>query len=209
MNDIPKQTVEDLITYMYNGQVEIPQESLADFLKKAKSLEIEGITDDNYRQTIDQDRAASMNGNNHLNHGRIQYQTMQVNRLQTSKLVCNENSTILASESAYQPEMNTSNHASYQYPSSSDFSDESNESAYDAYVSTNQDYDAGNAQWGQEYEDDDDQEFYKNQGPVANTPRAPPTKRAKRTNFTGKLFTNKQEYKYKLKSNILFRYIRI
>lgn len=208
MNDVPKETVEDLITYMYNGQVEIQQELLADFLKNAKSLEIEGISENSYQQTIGQDQPVSSNWNNHSNHGRMQYQTTQINRVETSKMVHNENSTIIASGSAYQTNTNKSNHRPYQYSNGSNFSDDLNGSTYDAYesngyngndsdlnfgmesvycdASMNQDYDGGNVQWDHEYEDNG-QEFYENQDVAANTSGAPVTKRARHTNAIGKL----------------------
>lgn len=48
MKDISKQILEDLITFIYSGKVDVKQENLAELLKTAKALEIKGLGDDSY-----------------------------------------------------------------------------------------------------------------------------------------------------------------
>lgn len=46
MKDVSHQVLQDLITYIYNGQVNIEQDNLDEFLKTAKALKIKGLDDD-------------------------------------------------------------------------------------------------------------------------------------------------------------------
>lgn len=48
LKDVSKQTLEDLITFIYSGEVDVKQENLAELLKTAKALEIKGLVDDSY-----------------------------------------------------------------------------------------------------------------------------------------------------------------
>lgn len=43
MKDVSRQTMEDLIAYIYTGEVTVKQESLASLLEAAKSLDINGL----------------------------------------------------------------------------------------------------------------------------------------------------------------------
>lgn len=231
MDDIPKQTMENLIKYIYNGEVEIQQDFVADFLKKAKSLQIDGISDGHFWQAIDQNQPASSKPNYHSSHGPMQYQTTQVNRVHASEMVRNKNSTIIANGSAHQSNTNTTN-GSHQYPNGSMLSDASNGSAHDAYesngnyeddsgldsgmeyiycdVSTDQVNAAEHLQWGQDYddaEDDDDEDYYVNQRPAAKKSGAPANKRSKSTN-DGKLITSDLLINFNC-NKIFFRHISI
>lgn len=53
MTDVSKQTVENLITFIYCGEVKVPQENVDDFLKTAKALDIKGLADGCYEQAFD------------------------------------------------------------------------------------------------------------------------------------------------------------
>lgn len=45
LKDVSQQTVNDLITFIYHGDVKVTQENLQDFFKTAKSLKIKGLAD--------------------------------------------------------------------------------------------------------------------------------------------------------------------
>lgn len=51
MKDIAKGTVEELITFIYLGKVDVKHENLEDFLNAAKALDIKGLTDKGCAQT--------------------------------------------------------------------------------------------------------------------------------------------------------------
>lgn len=52
MKDVSKQTLEDLMTFIYRGEVNVNQDNLEEFFNTAKSLEIKGLTDGNYAQSF-------------------------------------------------------------------------------------------------------------------------------------------------------------
>lgn len=43
LKDVSKQTADDLITYIYNGEVHVASDCLADFMSIAKALDIKGL----------------------------------------------------------------------------------------------------------------------------------------------------------------------
>lgn len=45
MKDVSKQTLHDLITFIYNGAVDVEQHDFDDFLRTTKALEIKGLAD--------------------------------------------------------------------------------------------------------------------------------------------------------------------
>lgn len=53
MKDISKQTLENLITFMYSGEVNIKQDELEEFLGTANALEIKGLGYAKYSQSSD------------------------------------------------------------------------------------------------------------------------------------------------------------
>lgn len=53
MKDVSKETLEDLITFIYSGQVDVKQEHLEDFFNTAKALDINGLTDGGYANSYD------------------------------------------------------------------------------------------------------------------------------------------------------------
>lgn len=183
MNGVSKQTMADLIKYMYNGEVEINPDALADFLEKAKSLEIEGICDDNYWQTSDQQPP------NHLtrnvagpSHSSIQYQTSHVNRFHQTHVSCDQMLLASTISSSRQPPNNQ-----FAYSNDSAY-DDSNGSSYEEVYVPIVDYDSNigsgdlmdqDVQWDRTYDDDDDEDF----NPITTKAFGAPTaKRVKQTN---------------------------
>lgn len=82
MRDITKQTVEDLITFIYCGEVKVHQENVNDFLKTAKALKLNGLADECYEQTFD--FGVSTSTWSAPAHNRLQYQSSQTNHVSNS-----------------------------------------------------------------------------------------------------------------------------
>lgn len=59
-NDIPKQVMDDLITFIYRGEVCVNQNNLDIFLKTAKSLQIKVLADQNYFKAYESKSSASI-----------------------------------------------------------------------------------------------------------------------------------------------------
>lgn len=55
MKDVSKQTLENLISFIYCGKVNIERDALADFFKTAKALQIKGIADGDYKHLLAED----------------------------------------------------------------------------------------------------------------------------------------------------------
>lgn len=53
MKDVSKQTLENLITFMYSGEVNVKQDELEEFLGSANALEIKGLGYETYSQPSD------------------------------------------------------------------------------------------------------------------------------------------------------------
>lgn len=53
LKDVSKETLEDLITFIYSGQVDVKQEHLEDFFQTAKALDIKGLTAGGYANSDD------------------------------------------------------------------------------------------------------------------------------------------------------------
>lgn len=53
MKDVSKRTLEDLIKFIYSGEVNVGQDGLEEFLSTAKALEIKGIADENASSSFD------------------------------------------------------------------------------------------------------------------------------------------------------------
>lgn len=53
LKDISKQTVADLINYIYCGQVNVKREYLEEFMSAAAALKIKGLADGNYSHSLD------------------------------------------------------------------------------------------------------------------------------------------------------------
>jgi hypothetical protein len=45
LRDVKQRDMESLLRFMYNGEVNIGQEQLADFLKTAQTLQVRGLAD--------------------------------------------------------------------------------------------------------------------------------------------------------------------
>lgn len=79
MTDVSKQTIEDLITFIYCGKVKVPQANVDDFLKTAKAMKIKGLANRCYEETFDS--RASTSTWSAPAYNRLQYhssQTVQV-----------------------------------------------------------------------------------------------------------------------------------
>lgn len=73
MTDVSKQTVEDLITFIYCGEVKVARKNVDDFLKTAKALNINGLADGCYEQAFDS-HASTLTWSAPAYH-RLQYQS--------------------------------------------------------------------------------------------------------------------------------------
>lgn len=83
LKDVSKQTAEDLITYIYNGEVNVASECLANFLNVAKALNIKGLNGGSHSQSRESNslkRTRSDDGSNG-----IQYQSTGINQPLGSK----------------------------------------------------------------------------------------------------------------------------
>lgn len=52
LKNVTKQTLEDLIAFIYCGNVNVKQENLHEFLSTAKALNIKGLADDGYTHSV-------------------------------------------------------------------------------------------------------------------------------------------------------------
>lgn len=86
MKDISKQTLDDLITFIYSGEVNLNQNNLENFLSTAKALQIKGLIDDSYLYPFN---AKASNSVWETNNG-SQYQSTHTVRIQN---LANVNST--------------------------------------------------------------------------------------------------------------------
>lgn len=53
MKDVSKQSLHDLMTFIYRGEVNVTLGNLEDFLSTGKALEIRGLTDESYSQAFE------------------------------------------------------------------------------------------------------------------------------------------------------------
>lgn len=112
MKDVSWQTMEDLIAYIYTGEVTVKHESLASLLAAGKSLEINGLTNEHQMASFDQkqsNRFASLNGPQRTNNGHqskprmeypstsngyqskrniVEYRSTQTNQIKNSPHTC-------------------------------------------------------------------------------------------------------------------------
>lgn len=80
LKDISRQTMENLITFMYTGEVNVPPESLTEFLQTADALKIKGLAANNRSQTsTDMPELSSYSFLNAPEHVVRQHQTCQIN----------------------------------------------------------------------------------------------------------------------------------
>lgn len=77
LKDVSKRTAEDLITFIYNGEVKIESKCLNNFLSVARTLDIKGLTDINHSQQSESFDANQSRPNSPLNG--IQYQSTHSN----------------------------------------------------------------------------------------------------------------------------------
>lgn len=75
MADASKQTIEDLITFIYCGEVNVEQDNLQDFLKTANALQIKGLLN-GYGECHSQTPTS--------NFSRSQYQSSRTSRINGS-----------------------------------------------------------------------------------------------------------------------------
>lgn len=179
MNGVSKQTMEHLVQFMYNGEVELRQESLADFLEKAKSLEIDGISEDVYWQASDQQQPNDSARNVAWpSKAGIQYQASHVNRFQNSSGARNETLPASTFGSSQLPHSNQ-----FAFEDGSDYDDSNTGTykemdGYEVFDSVGQAFDHLNVQWDHPY-DNEDEQFNENKGKISDAPTA---KRSKRYN---------------------------
>lgn len=96
MKGVSKQTMADLITFIYTGEVNVDSKSLADFLQTTKELKIKGLAG------IQEQKIKS--GYNKPARNGVQFQTTQINNVQRSKTANNNgNDSAYAYELPYQP----------------------------------------------------------------------------------------------------------
>lgn len=74
MKDISKQTIEDLIKFMYGGEVNVEQDDLQDFFMAANALQIKGLDDGFNKFHSQMYQSSSIKP-----HKRLQYQSTQTN----------------------------------------------------------------------------------------------------------------------------------
>lgn len=79
LKDISQKTMQDLITFIYTGRVNVKQEDLNEFLQTADALKINGLFGDNATQTDTDDQKLSTL--NELKYVEKQYQTSQINQI--------------------------------------------------------------------------------------------------------------------------------
>lgn len=60
LKDVPKQTLYDLMKYIYCGEVNVMREHLDEFLNTAKSLQIKGLIDDQNLQFSEQCQSTNL-----------------------------------------------------------------------------------------------------------------------------------------------------
>lgn len=75
MKDVSKQTLEDLLTFIYRGEVNVNQNDLVAFFNTAKALKIKGLIDESFTQAFDV-RTPASNWSSLAQNG-FQYQSSQ------------------------------------------------------------------------------------------------------------------------------------
>lgn len=81
--------MQDLVTFMYTGQVSVKQELLDDFLQTADTIKIKGLGAHNPLQTDTNDPELSTNSTlNESNSVERQYQTSQINHVHSPAMSC-------------------------------------------------------------------------------------------------------------------------
>lgn len=177
MKDTPKQILNDLITFIYCGQVKIKQENLDDFLIIAKQLKIKGLTDDNFSLQSFGSHQPSAPINNIINN-RSQFNSIQTTRIHNNQLT---NSKFMESNDYRQPSFHSQSQQYFEQESSNEGGHDNNNSNYDDddfgidNIPMDQKYNTRNVQW--------DYEYYDNQSDGGDEKPAeanvPKTKRAK------------------------------
>lgn len=95
--------MQDLITFMYTGQVSVKQEQLDDFLQTADALKIKGLAAHNPLQTDTDDPELSTNSTlNESTSVARQYQTSQINHMHSPAMSCHgTDKTSISGRSCY------------------------------------------------------------------------------------------------------------
>lgn len=76
MKDVSKRTIEDLLTFIYRGEVNVNQSDLVVFLETAKALKIKGLIDESFTQAFDV-RTPASNWSSLAPQNGFQYQSSQ------------------------------------------------------------------------------------------------------------------------------------
>lgn len=165
MKGVSTQTMADLMTFIYNGEVNVDSNSLADFLQSAKELEITGLSDIVYQQSSVQ--VQPMRSSSYDESGRHgeQFQTTRINsvhRVHCSKTAKKDTDSADAYEFPYQLHSNGSTIRGNDFNSehSSRFGDETRSFGMETNGDENYGCDSNNydsamgIQWNIEYDND-------------------------------------------------------
>lgn len=82
LKDVSKQTIEDLIKFIYCGEVKVTQSTFNEFINTAKALKIKGLADGRYERAFDLQTSQSVRSA-HAHNG-LQYQSSQTVQVQRS-----------------------------------------------------------------------------------------------------------------------------
>lgn len=191
MKGVSKQTMADLMTFIYTGEVNVDSNSLADFLQSSKELEIKGLSGIMYQQSSVQVQPMQSSYDKPGRNGE-QFQTTRINSVQCSKTANKDTDSANAYEFPYQPHSNgstiygndfNSEHSSRFGDEKSSFGMETNGDENNACDSNNYDLAMG-IQWNIDYDNDlsnDNETAVNGSNNCLSTP-----KRARNNNNDGK-----------------------
>lgn len=145
MKDVSKQTIEDLITFIYCGEVKVAQENVDDFLQTAAALKIKGLADGCYEQA--DDSRASTSTWSAAAYNRLQYQSSRTVQIPKSA----NHKVAHSSYNAFQNDFEHENSESFN-ENIEDMDTNINIGSYVNYMnnddfSVNQKFKIGNDQW--------------------------------------------------------------
>lgn len=75
LKDVSKQVIEDLLTFIYSGEIGVNEKNLEEFFKTAKSLEIKGLADRSGSQAYESKSSASIGTSPVYSFNGSQYQS--------------------------------------------------------------------------------------------------------------------------------------
>lgn len=92
MNGVSKQTLDSLMKFMYQGEVDVKRELLVEFMQAAQAFKIKGLADESFSfKPANQQQQPAQAVRHGAVHGAIQFQSSQVNRIEVPSTMTHQN----------------------------------------------------------------------------------------------------------------------